>query len=69
LRELVARHAEETGSPVAAALLADWTASSSRFSEVMPRDYRAVLLAKAQAEEAGLTTDETTAAMMGVLRG
>jgi glutamate synthase (NADPH) large chain len=69
VRELVGRHAEETGSPVAAALLVDWETSSARLSEVVPRDYRAVLMAKAQAEEAGLTTEETTAAMMGAPRG
>jgi glutamate synthase (NADPH/NADH) large chain len=37
------RHAEETGSAVAAALLADGAAAMARFSKVMPTDYRRIL--------------------------
>ncbi len=48
-------HAEETGSEVAAALLADWPAALARFTEVMPSDYRSVLEAKAKAEAEGLS--------------
>ncbi len=40
---LLARHAEETESAVAARLLADWPAARERFTAVMPRDYRRVL--------------------------
>ncbi|MBW9206196.1 glutamate synthase large subunit [Mumia sp. zg.B17] len=70
LKALVTRHAEETGSEVAAALLADWETALARFSEVMPMDYRRVLQARAAAEEAGLGEDETTAAMMeAAIRG
>jgi glutamate synthase (NADPH/NADH) large chain len=66
---LVTRHAEETGSTVASALLTDWASSRRRFTEVMPRDYRRVLDAKVAAERDGLGEDETTAAMMGALDG
>jgi len=69
LRDLVSRHGEETGSPVAARLLADWESSAQRFTQVMPRDYRRVLEAKAAAESAGLSEEETTSAMMGALHG
>ncbi|KAA1423437.1 glutamate synthase large subunit [Mumia zhuanghuii] len=70
LKDLVTRHAEETGSEVAAKLLADWETSLTRFSEIMPVDYRRVLKARAAAEEAGLGEDETTAAMMeAAIRG
>ncbi|MDQ3481520.1 MAG: glutamate synthase large subunit, partial [Actinomycetota bacterium] len=69
VRGLVSQHGEETGSPVAARLLADWESSAQRFTHVMPRDYRLVLEAKAAAESAGLTEEETTAAMMGALHG
>ncbi|WP_370619295.1 glutamate synthase large subunit [Mumia sp. Pv 4-285] len=70
LKDLVTRHAEETGSEVAAKLLADWETSVTRFSEIMPVDYRRVLKARAAAEEAGLGEDETTAAMMeAAIRG
>ena len=37
LRELVERHAAATGSPRAAALLADWAAARARFWHVVPR--------------------------------
>ncbi len=65
LCELVRRHAEETGSPVAGALLADWPAAVRRFSQVMPLDYERVLAARTEAERAGLDEDDTVAAMMG----
>jgi glutamate synthase (NADPH/NADH) large chain len=41
-----APHAEETGSTVAEALLADWPPRCARFTEVMPSDYKRVLEAR-----------------------
>jgi glutamate synthase (NADPH/NADH) large chain len=64
VRELVRRHGEETGSAVAQALLADWSAARARFVQIMPRDYRKALEARARAEERGLDEAATTAAMM-----
>ncbi len=64
LRGLVARHAEETGSPVAEALLAGWDAAVARFTQVLPKDFERVLAARTRAEEAGLDEHETAAAMM-----
>ncbi len=69
LEQLVRRHAEETGSTVAASLLADWPASLSRFTEVMPRDYKLVLEARAEALEEGLDEDQAAARIMEVLHG
>ncbi|WP_370247526.1 glutamate synthase large subunit [Nocardioides sp.] len=69
LEQLVRAHLEETGSEVAAELLADWPAALGRFTEVMPRDYRIVLEAKAAAEAAGLSENEITQAMMEALHG
>lgn len=69
LEGLVRAHAEETGSEVAAELLADWPNALTRFTEVMPRDYRLVLEAKAKAEAEGLGEDEIANAMMGALNG
>ena len=69
LRDLVARHAEETGSTVAAALLADWPAALARFSLVMPRDFKRVLDARAAALEEGLDEDQAAARIMEVLHG
>jgi len=43
LKELVAQHAELTGSVVASELLADWDASLSRFIRVVPLEYRRAL--------------------------
>ena len=49
VRALLERHAAYTGSDVAARLLANWTASTSLFVKVMPRDYRRALEAEARA--------------------
>jgi glutamate synthase (NADPH/NADH) large chain len=69
LEGLVRRHLEETGSPVAEALLADWDNALRRFTEVMPTDFKRVLAAKAEALEEGLDEDETAAKMMETLHG
>lgn len=69
LRTLVQRHAEETGSPVAEELLADWDSSLGRFTEVMPSDFKRVLDARAEALEEGLSEDEAAARVMEVLHG
>ncbi|MEV7524469.1 glutamate synthase large subunit [Streptomyces sp. NPDC091371] len=64
LHDVVRRHEEETGSTVAAKLLADWDASAARFSKIIPTTYKAVLAAKEAAELAGLSETETTEKMM-----
>ncbi|KQP66772.1 glutamate synthase large subunit [Nocardioides sp. Leaf285] len=69
LHEMVRAHHEETGSEVAEELLADWETSLTRFTEVMPRDYRIVLEAKAKAEADGLDENDTANAMMEALHG
>jgi glutamate synthase (NADPH/NADH) large chain len=65
LRDLVARHAAGTGSPVAAGLLARWETAVGEFTTVVPRDYRRVTEAIRAAEAAGLDVD---AAVMEVAR-
>ncbi len=62
LRELIGRHQAETGSVVAAALLADWEAALPRFARVMPRDYKRVLAAAVRAERDGLDVSEAVMA-------
>jgi glutamate synthase (NADPH/NADH) large chain len=62
LRELVTRHAGETGSEVAARLLADWETAASRFTKVMPKDYRRVLEAARRAEQEGRDVNEAVMA-------
>ncbi|SCF97736.1 glutamate synthase (NADPH/NADH) large chain [Streptomyces sp. DconLS] len=64
LHDVVRRHAEETGSTVAAKLLADWDAAAARFSKIIPSTYQAVLAAKDAAERAGLSETEITEKMM-----
>ena len=62
LRELIGRHQAETGSAVAAGLLADWEAALPRFARVMPRDYKRVVEAAQQAELAGADVSEAVMA-------
>jgi glutamate synthase (NADPH/NADH) large chain len=69
LRELIRRHQEETGSTGAETLLADWDATLVRFTQVMPRDYRRVLEARAEALRDGLDEDEAAKRIMEVLHG
>jgi glutamate synthase (NADPH/NADH) large chain len=66
LREVLERYAAGTGSPVAAALLADWGRWSEQFSVIMPRDYRRALEARRAAEAAGTDVDR---AVMEAARG
>jgi len=60
LRQMLVEHVAETGSPVAQAVLegADW----SRFTKVMPRDYKKVLLAIERARLDGTDVDEAVMA-------
>ena len=69
LQELVREHLEETESSVAERLLADWPASVTRFTQVMPSDYKRVMEARAEALEEGLNDDEAAARIMEVLHG
>jgi glutamate synthase (NADPH/NADH) large chain len=66
LHGILTAHAEQTGSDVAAGLLADWKAALPRFCKVMPRDYRRVLDAIALARSEGRDVDE---AIMEASRG
>ncbi len=64
VRDVLRRHAEETESPVATALLESW--DPTRFTKVMPRDYRRVLEAERRALAEGLDPAE---AVMEAARG
>ncbi len=61
LRDALARHVAETGSTVAQQLLEDW--DPARFTRVMPRDYKRVLDAMAEAERSGTNADELVMAV------
>ncbi|SDY84119.1 glutamate synthase (NADPH/NADH) large chain [Amycolatopsis xylanica] len=58
LREAVEKHYDETESAVARALLEDWEAGVARFGKVMPKDYKRVLAAQAEAERDGRDVNE-----------
>jgi glutamate synthase (NADPH) large chain len=60
LRDVVERHHAETGSAVAARLLSDWDAS--RFTKIMPKDYKRVLSAASAAEREGRDVNEAVMA-------
>jgi glutamate synthase (NADPH) large chain len=62
LHDIVTRHHAETGSEVAAGLLADWERAVTRFGKIMPRDYKRVLTARARAEAEGRDIDEAVMA-------
>ncbi len=62
LAGLVARYHAETGSVVAAGLLADWDAALARFVKVMPTDYQRVLDAARRAEAVGADVNEAVMA-------
>lgn len=66
LHRIIRVHAEETGSSIAAELLADWSCAATRFTEVMPRDYARVLALQAQASASG---EDPMQLVMGGTRG
>jgi len=70
IRQLLVRHVEETGSPVAQGL-ADATDEeiAARFTTLMPRDYARVLRARFEAEQAGLDEETTVKLMMEASHG
>ena len=62
LADIVARHGAETGSAVAARLLASWGTAVDQFVKVMPRDYRRVLEATRLAVDEGRSVDDAVMA-------
>ena len=62
LKDLIQKHADETGSAVAARLLTGWDAALSRFARVMPHDYKRVQEAARRAEREGLDVNEAVMA-------
>jgi glutamate synthase (NADPH/NADH) large chain len=57
VRDLLERHHSETGSPLAARLLADGESGIAEFVKVLPRDYAAVLRTRQDAVAEGLDPD------------
>jgi glutamate synthase (NADPH/NADH) large chain len=59
LRDLVERHATETGSRVAQRMLDNWPQTLAEFTSVIPRDYQRVVQVIRAAQAAGREIDET----------
>ena len=58
LRGILGAHCDATDSAVARAILADWPRKAGEFVKVMPRDYKRVLAAIAEAERTDGDIDE-----------
>jgi len=64
LREMIQAHVDATDSPVGQRILADWENELKNFTKVMPRDFKKVLQAIAEAEARGAAGDEIDTAIM-----
>jgi glutamate synthase (NADPH/NADH) large chain len=58
LHEIITAHVDATDSAVGQRILIDWQNEKERFVKVMPRDYKRVLEAIAEAEAAGVDVDD-----------
>ncbi len=58
LRDIIVAHVDATDSVVGQRILADWSGQVGNFVKVMPRDYKAVLQAIAEAEATGSDVDK-----------
>ncbi|MGE0216719.1 glutamate synthase large subunit [Mycolicibacterium sp.] len=58
LQGMIQAHADATDSPVAQRILAEWNGELGHFKKVMPRDYKRVLSAIAEAKRSGTNVDE-----------
>jgi glutamate synthase (NADPH/NADH) large chain len=69
LHEILVAHRDATDSSVAQRILADWPRQVGDFVKVMPRDYKRVLEAIAEAVASGATGSDIDQAIMGASRG
>ena len=58
LKAIVERHLAFTGSPLAKRLLDSWEDTVQRFTKVIPRDYKAMMLNIARFKAEGHSEDE-----------
>jgi glutamate synthase (NADPH/NADH) large chain len=58
VREMLERHVHYTSSTQAQRLLSRWKASQTKFTKVMPKDYKQVLAAIRRARETGVPEDQ-----------
>jgi glutamate synthase (NADPH/NADH) large chain len=69
LRDMLQAHVDATDSPVGQQILTDWDGQMKHFVKVMPRDYKRVLAAIAEAEAAGSDKDQIATAIMAAASG
>ena len=69
LHGMIAAHVDATESAVGQRILADWSKEVPKFGKVMPRDYKKVLVAIAEAEGRGADQNELAEAIMAAARG
>ncbi len=55
---MIVAHVDATDSAVGQRILADWDGALKNFVKVMPRDFKKVLVAIAEAERTGEDVDE-----------
>ena len=58
LRELIERHAAETGSPRAKTILENWEEMLPLFKKIVPKDYSRMLAAIGRLEERGVPREQ-----------
>ncbi|WP_264001004.1 hypothetical protein, partial [Mycolicibacterium gadium] len=58
LQAMLVAHVDATDSAPAQRILSDWESQLKHFVKVMPRDYRSVLTAIAEAERNGANVDD-----------
>ncbi len=69
VRGLLERHAAETGSTVAAALLARWPQAADEFTALVPRAWRRAREVMRAAQERGVDVDAAVMAEMSAPAG
>ncbi|MCZ0729352.1 glutamate synthase large subunit [Mycolicibacterium iranicum] len=69
VHDMIQAHVDATDSPVGQHILADWSTEMSNFKKVMPRDYKRVLQAIAEAQERGADEDGVAEAIMAAANG
>ena len=58
LKDLIQRHFEKTGSPLAKSLLGDFDSALANFKKIIPNDYKRMLVETARNEEKGFSHEE-----------
>jgi glutamate synthase (NADPH/NADH) large chain len=69
LRNRIALHVTETGSPLGSKIVADWSRWQPKFCKVMPRDYARVMKVLEDARASGESETETWQRVMASQHG